>query len=331
MKALVTGAAGFIGSTLVDRLMADGHAVVGVDDLSTGLVANLAAAERRDRTGSGRFRLVETDIVADELGDIVGRAQPDVVFHLAAHVDLRASVAAPQMDARTNVLGTINVAEACRDAGVRRIVYAASGGSRYGTPEWLPVAETAPTGPMSPYAAAKIAGELYLSAYAATCGLAPISLGLANVYGPRQDPRGEAGVIALFSDAMTGGRPTAIYGDGEATRDYVFVGDVVDAFVRAAAAPLSTTGLFNVGTGRQTSVNEVHRMIAMAARCDDAPTYAPARPGEVPAIALDSGKARRVLGWVPTVGLAEGIGRTLEWLGGSDDAALARPSGAACA
>lgn len=314
MRTLVTGAAGFIGSTLVDRLLAEGHDVVGIDNLSSGLAANLEPALARNAPGPRRFTFVKADLQAPELIDIVAGTNPDVVFHLAAQVDLRASVADPQFDARCNVLGTINVLEACRRAGVRRVVYAASGGSRYGAPTRLPVDETAEVDPLSPYAAAKAAGEMYIRAYAGMYGIAPICLGLANVYGPRQNPHGEAGVIAIFGSRMISGRPVTVFGDGTAARDYVYVDDVVDAFVRAGRAPLTTVGMYNIGTGRQTTVTEVHRL--MAAVLDEAsvPCHAAARTGELQAIALDATKAHRDLGWAPAVDLVEGIRRTAEWL-----------------
>jgi UDP-glucose 4-epimerase len=184
MRTLVTGAAGFIGSTLVDRLLADGHQVVGVDNLRTGIAANLETAFSGKGLGTGRFTLVQVDIQAPELTDIVAGTNPDVIFHLAAQVDLRASVSDPQFDACSNVLGTINLCEASRRAGAKRIVYAASGGSRYGTPTRLPADESTPVNPLSPYAVAKLAGELYLGAYAEMYGMATICLALANVYGP---------------------------------------------------------------------------------------------------------------------------------------------------
>lgn len=237
MRTLITGAAGFIGSTLVDRLLAEGHDVVGIDNLSTGRIANLAEAFCCNRNRRGRFTYLQNDIQAPELTDIVAGTNPDVIFHLAAQVDLRASVSDPLFDARCNVLGTINVLEAARRSGVRRLVYAASGGSRYGAPTRLPVDETTRLGPLSPYAAAKVAGEMYIGAYAGMYGIAPICLGLANVYGPRQNPHGEAGVIAIFASRMLAGRPVTVFGDGTAARDYVYVDDVVDAFVRAGRAP----------------------------------------------------------------------------------------------
>jgi UDP-glucose 4-epimerase len=314
MRVIVTGAAGFIGSTLVDRLLAEGHRVVGIDDLSTGRLSNLDAALGYEVAGRPRFTLIQNDVQAPDLTDIVAGTNPDVIFHLAAQVNLVASVSDPQFDARSNVLGTINVCEASRRAGVRRIVYAASGGSRYGVPAMVPVLDDTAVAPLSPYAVAKLAGEFYLGAYAGMYGLAPICLALANVYGPRQNSRGEAGVIASFGSALVAGRPMTIYGDGTAARDYVYVDDVVDAFVRAGVAPLDVTGTYNVGTGKQTTVTEVHRMICEA--CDEwvPPRHVAARVGELHAIALDASKVGEALGWKPAVEVDEGIKRTVRWL-----------------
>jgi UDP-glucose 4-epimerase len=311
MRTLVTGAAGFIGSTLVDRLLEEGHQVTGVDNLSAGPpVANLQSAHQH----RGRFTFVAVDVRHSELSDVVAGSNPDVVFHLAAQIDVRSSVDDPQHDARNNVLGTINLLEACRRARVPRIVYASSGGARYGASATLPATEDTPVDPLSPYAAAKVAGELYMRAYASMYGLAPICLALANVYGPRQDPDGEAGVVTLFGSAMICGRPTTIYGDGSATRDYVYVDDVVTAFLCAADAPVETTGTFNIGTGVQTTVTELHQLIAEVVGVTRAPDHAEARTGEVQASALDPTRAGRVLGWKPDTDLTEGIKHTVDWL-----------------
>ncbi len=327
MRTLITGAAGFIGSTLVDRLLQEGHQVTGVDNLSAAPpVANLKSAHRHN--GPGRFTFVAGDVRHPELSDVIAGSNPDVVFHLAAQIDVRRSVDDPQYDARTNVLGTINVLEASRRARVPRIVYASSGGARYGAPATLPATEDTPVDPLSPYAAAKVAGEFYMRAYAGMYGLAPICLALANVYGPRQDPHGEAGVVAIFGSAMISGRPTTIYGDGSATRDYVYVDDVVTAFLRAAEAPITTAGIFNIGTGVQTTVTELHRLIAEAVGVSHPPDRAEARIGEVQASALDPTRAGRVLGWKPDTDLTEGIKRTVAWQRGlldpEPEAAFAR-------
>lgn len=308
MRTLVTGGAGFIGSTLVDRLLADGHEVHVVDDLRRGRRENLAAAQ-----ATGRMTLHEIDIATGDLLDVVTAAAPEVVFHLAAQIDVRASVTRPLDDARENVLGTINVAEAAREAGVRKVVFASSGGSIYGSPEHLPVSETAPLDPKSPYAASKISGEVYLGMYRRLHGLDFTTLAMANVYGPRQDPGGEAGVVAIFGSALLFGRATTLFGDGGNTRDYVYVDDAVSSFV-AAAGERGGGMRFNIGTGLQTSDRELHTLVAAAAGADDAPQYAPARLGDLRKSALDSSAAHRVLGWRPRVELAEGVRRTIDHL-----------------
>jgi UDP-glucose 4-epimerase len=307
MRALVTGGAGFIGSTLVDRLLGEGHEVVVVDDLRRGRRENLAAAQ-----ATGRMKLVELDVTSPELADVVAEAAPEAIFHLAAQIDVRISVAEPLLDVRQNVVGTVNVAEAARKAGVRKILFASSGGSIYGTPDELPVGESVPINPKSPYAAGKVAGEVYLNTYRQLYGLECTHLALANVYGPRQDPHGEAGVVAIFAGRLLDGRPTKVFGDGGNTRDYVFVGDVVSAFV-AASGESGGGRRYNIGTGVQTSDRELHSLVAKAVGVADAPELAPARLGDLRASALDSSAAHRELGWRPEVAIAEGVRRTVDY------------------
>jgi UDP-glucose 4-epimerase len=310
MRTLVTGAAGFIGSHLTDRLLAEGHHVVGIDDLSRGRLSNLALA--RENTDH-RFSFVRGDITDTGFSDVVSSAEPEVIFHLAAQMDVRASVRDPLEDARLNVLGTINVLEAARAAGVRKVVFTSSGGSIYGEPDKLPVSERAGTDPHSPYAASKVCGEIYLGTYRNLYGLQSTSLALGNVYGPRQDPHGEAGVVAIFCSALLRGGQGTIFGDGKAVRDYVYVDDVVDAFVRAAG-DAGNGRRFNIGTGVGTSVRQLHKAIADAAGAPDDPTFAPARLGELQAITLDVSSARHALGWEPFTALPDGVARTFDWV-----------------
>ena len=307
MRALVTGAAGFIGSTLVDRLLADGHRVVGIDDLSSGRLANLDSAH-----GADGFEFVEADIVSADLASLLAECRPEVVFHLAAQIDVRRSVADPEFDAAVNVIGTVRLAEAARRAGVRKVVHTSSGGSIYGVPQHYPTAEDSPPDPASPYAASKLAGEVYLNTFRHLYGMDCSHIAPANVYGPRQDPHGEAGVVAIFARALLAGQPTRVYGDGSNTRDYVFVADVVDAFVRASG----TAGggqRFNIGTGIETSDRQLHTAVAAAAGAPDQPQAAPPRLGDLARSCLDPRRAQEVLGWRPRVGLVEGIARTVEY------------------
>ncbi|SLF54870.1 Probable UDP-glucose 4-epimerase GalE1 [Mycobacteroides abscessus subsp. abscessus] len=307
MRAMVTGAAGFIGSTLVDRLLADGHEVTGLDNLATGKVANLEAAE-----ANAKFAFVKDDIVEADLDAVVAEYSPEVIFHLAAQIDVRHSVADPRFDSSVNVVGTVRLAEAARKAGVRKIVHTSSGGSIYGTPERIPTSETVPTDPHSPYAAGKVAGEIYLNTFRHLYGLECSHIAPANVYGPRQDPHGEAGVVAIFAQALLSGRSTKVFGDGGNTRDYVFVDDVVEAFVRASG-PDGGGQRFNVGTGVETSDRQLHSLVAAAAGAPDDPEFHPPRLGDLRQSCLDVGLAKRVLGWEPRVPLADGIRRTVDF------------------
>ena len=307
MRALVTGAAGFIGSTLVDRLLADGHRVVGIDDLSTGRESNLDAARRhRD------FRFVAADIVTADLETLVAEAEPEVVFHLAAQIDVRRSVADPQFDAGVNVVGTVRLAEAARKAGVRKVVNTSSGGSIYGAPASYPTAETVPVDPASPYAAGKVSAEVYLNTFRHLYQMDCSHIAPANVYGPRQDPHGEAGVVAIFTRALLAAEPTTVFGDGGNTRDYVYVDDVVDAFIRASG-PAGGGLRFNIGTGVETSDRQLHAAVAEAVGAPDQPRFGPARLGDLKRSCLDVRRAEQVLGWRPRVGLAEGLRRTADY------------------
>jgi UDP-glucose 4-epimerase len=307
VRALVTGAAGFIGSTLVDRLRADGHAVVGLDNFATGRATNL-----EHLVNDPEFFFVEADIVTADLQALLDEYRPEVVFHLAAQIDVRHSVADPQFDASVNVVGTVRLAEAARRAPVRKIVHTSSGGSIYGTPPNYPTAETTPTDPASPYAAGKVAGEIYLNAFRHLYGLECSHIAPANVYGPRQDPHGEAGVVAIFAQALLSGRPTRVFGDGTNTRDYVFVDDVVDALVRAAGTDAGGQR-FNIGTGMETSDRQLHSAVAAAVGAPDDPEFHPPRLGDLKRSCLDIRLAQRVLGWRPQVVLDDGVQRTVDY------------------
>jgi UDP-glucose 4-epimerase len=308
MKAMVTGGAGFIGSNLVDALLARGDAVTVVDDLSTGRRQNL------DSALAGGADLVETDIRdASALTALARRLGPEVIFHLAAQIDVRRSVADPAFDAGINVGGTANVLDAARAAGVRRLVFTSTGGAVYGEGDGqeLPLDETAPIAPMAPYGQSKFAGEGYLSLYRRLYGLSAVALRLGNVYGPRQDPLGEAGVIGIFCGLLLeGGRPT-VFGDGTQTRDYIYVDDVVAALLAAAAS--DAPGPINVGTGIETDVLElIERLGALRDSDGFEPEFAPARTGEVQRIVIDAGRAERELGWRAEMDLSEGLRVTLD-------------------
>jgi len=313
MRALVTGGAGFIGSTLVDRLLAEGHSVDVIDDLSSGSLSNLAEARsNRDH----ELKLHQIDIREPGVVELIARRQPEVVFHLAAQADVRVSVARPVFDAEVNVIGSLNVIEGARQAGARKVVFASSGGTIYGepAPADLPVKESHPQQPLSPYGVAKKVVTDYLVAYRELHALEFTSLAMANIYGPRQDPHGEAGVVAIFAGLLLAGKPCTIFGDGRQTRDFVYVDDAVDAFVRAADR--GTGLLCNIGTGVETSVNELYAAMAAAAGVADPPTYGPARAGELARSALDPGRAAIHLGWEPWTDLPTGVGEVLRWFRG---------------
>jgi UDP-glucose 4-epimerase len=309
---LVTGAAGFIGSNLVDHLLSEGHRVVGFDDLSTGRPANLAKARRH----GDAFAFYALDICDGSLGEVFERHRPETVMHLAAQASVVASMRSPSFDARVNILGLLEVLEASADAGVRKVVFAASGGTVYGESADLPLREGARVGsqPTSAYGISKKVAEDYLALFRRERGLDHTILALANVYGPRQDPRGEAGVVSIFGSKLIAGERPVIFGDGEQTRDYVFVGDVVRAFGLAGSPGRASGEFLNVGTGRETSVNELFRHLADVAGFHGDARYGPARPGELMRSVIDPTAAFERLGWQARTDLAEGLLTTLEWI-----------------
>jgi UDP-glucose 4-epimerase len=299
----VTGAAGFIGSHLVDRLIADGYSVTGIDDLSSGTLDNLPSG----------FDLREMDIRDPEVQAVVAELRADIVFHLAAQISVSVSAREPQLDADVNIGGALNLLEGIRavDNKVTKIVYVTSGGTAYGDPEIIPADESTPVRPLSPYGASKLAVETYLPIYEKLCGLNYSIIRLANVYGPRQDPHGEAGVVAIFAKAMLAGKPLTIFGDGNDERDYIYVKDVVDAIARAAEGTLP--GPFNVGTGIGTSTNRIFEVVAQNCGHSEAAIHGPDRPGDINRISLDPSKAKRELGWIARVTLEDGLMTTADW------------------
>ncbi len=299
MRTIVTGGAGFIGSNLVDALLARGDEVVVVDDLSTGRRENVPA----------KVRLVELDLAEAGVADVFDDVRPEVCFHLAAQADVRVSVERPERDAAVNVLGTIRVLEAARRHGTQ-IVFSSTGGAIYGECE-EPATEASERQPLAPYGTAKLAGEEYVATYNRLHGARHVSLRFANVYGPRQQPHGEAGVVAIFLGRLARGDRPLIFGDGRQTRDYVYVGDVVQATL---AAVDGQDGVFNVGTGRETSVLELFEACRRIAGVDVEPEFGPARLGELQRSSLDPSLAGRELGWKPEVSLEEGLSRTWDWI-----------------
>jgi len=305
MQALVTGGAGFIGSHLVDALLARGDDVVALDNLSTGRRENLAEAL------ANGAELVEGDVTDPAaVSSLVETRRPAAIYHLAAQIDVRVSVSDPAFDLGVNVGGTINLLEAARQADVGRLVLASTGGAIYGegSDRDLPLDETAECLPDAPYGQSKYAAEGYLSLYARLYGMSTVALRLGNVYGPRQDPTGEAGVVAIFCGALLDGRTPRVFGNGEQTRDYVYVADIVEALL--AAGDSQTVGTFNVGTGVETTALELGRRIADACDRPFEPEMAVPRPGEVQRIAIDSSRAAAELGWKPQTDLEAGLGRT---------------------
>src|SRR4051794_6932795 len=296
MRTLVTGGAGFIGSNLVDPLVERGDAVTVLDDCSTGRRENV-----NDRATLQEVSITDADVVHRVLRD----AQPELVFHLAAQIDVRRSVEDPPFDVAVNVAGTLNVLEAARAAGVRHVVFASTGGAIYGDADAVPTPESHEARPAAPYGQSKLSAEGYIRLYGELKGLRATSLRFANVYGPRQDPLGEGGVIAIYCGLAVSGGEATVFGDGEQTRDFTYVGDVVDALMQGGGG--AAFGPFNIGTGIETSVNQ------LAEALDLATTRAPARPGEVFRSCLDPSRAARELGWTAKTDLTAGLERTLDW------------------
>jgi UDP-glucose 4-epimerase len=306
MRALVTGGAGFIGSNLVDALLDRHDEVSVIDDLSTGKRANLDCAVSR----GADFHEVDLRDAA-RVRSVVAGARPDIVFHLAAQADVRKSIEDPAWDASINVLGTINVLEASRLAGVRRVVNTSTGGAIYGDTDVMPTPESVDPKPMSAYGQSKFCAEAYCGWYERLHGLSSVVLRYGNVYGPRQDPHGEAGVVAIFCGRLLDGKPCTIYGDGKQTRDYVFAGDVARANLFAAEKRFD--GPLNVGTGVETDVVQLYQHLARAAGVSRPPEHAAARLGEQKRSCIDPSAAAKAIGWRPEVGLADGLARTFEW------------------
>jgi UDP-glucose 4-epimerase len=300
-KVLITGGAGFIGSQLADRLVADGHRVIVVDDLSSGRRSYVPA--------EAEFH--KMDIVSPAVTRLIVRERPGYVFHLAAQIDLRLSVKDPIRDAEINIHGSLRVLEGCLKAKVRKLVFSSSGGGIYHGQNVVPTPENVPCFPTSPYGVAKYAFELYLNSARHHHGLKYAALRYSNVYGPRQDMRGETGIMGIFTQKMLAGETPVIFGDGRQTRDFVYVDDVVEANVLAMRS--ASVGAFNISTGRESSVNRVAELLRKETGFRGRCRHGHAAPGEVRRSALDPSAAKKALGWAPTIGLEEGIRRTVKW------------------
>jgi UDP-glucose 4-epimerase len=301
VKVLVTGGAGFIGSHVTDVFLDAGHEVWALDDLSSGRRENLRP----------EVRLVVLDVRSPDAGRMLESERFEVVCHLAAQMDVRRSVADPRFDAEVNIAGFLNLLEAARKSGVRKVVFSSTGGAIYGEQDVYPAPESHPTRPVSPYGVSKASGELYLGYYRAQYGLASVALRYANVYGPRQNPHGEAGVVAIFSERLLRGETCIINGTGKQTRDFVYGPDVARANLLAATKEVE--GPINIGTGIETDVNRLYALLARAAGVDRPAQHAPAKPGEQMRSSVDPSLAGKVLGWRPAVALEEGLQRTVGW------------------
>lgn len=301
MKVLVTGGAGFIGSHVVDRLVLEGHEAVVVDNLVTG--------KRRNINRAARF--YKMDVQSWRLERVFRNERPNVVMHLAAQMDVRKSVEDPMFDAQVNVLGTLNVLQQAVKHGVRKVIFSSSGGAIYGEQETYPAPENHVLKPLSPYGLSKLCGEQYLSYFQRVSGLQAVSLRYANVYGPRQDPEGEAGVVAIFIQKMLNNEQAVINGNGRQTRDFVFVDDVVEA--NLAVMGQETQGTFNVGTGAETSINDLFRILVQHTGSTCKEVHGPAKKGEQARSVIDSTKLRHEVSWEPKADLSEGLKKTVEY------------------
>ena len=299
MKVLVTGGAGFIGSHVCDEFLRGGHEVIALDDLSGGRRENL----------DPRVRLAVHDIRSREAAELIKAEKPQVLCHLAAQMDVRRSVDDPGFDADVNIRGMLNLLEAARVSGVKKVIFSSTGGAIYGEQDVFPAPENHPTRPVSPYGVSKAAGELYLGYYRAQYGLPYVALRYANVYGPRQNPHGEAGVVAIFSQRLIAGQGCTIFGEGKQTRDFVFGPDVARA--NRLAFEKDYVGAINIGTGVETDINRLFELLAEAAGSKATATHAPGKPGEQLRSCIDNALAKKVLGWEPTVDVREGLRRTI--------------------
>ena len=306
MKTMVTGGAGFIGSHLVDTLLERGHRVAVLDDFSTGKEENLATA-----VGDG-LQIFRADVrEAPEVTEAITTFEPEVIFHLAAQINVRRSVADPSADARTNIGGTINVLDGAREVGAA-VIFVSTGGAIYGDTDIVPTPETVEALPAAPYGQSKYCAERYIGLYGRLFGVRAATVRLANVYGPRQDPLGEAGVVAIFCACLNDGRRPPVYGDGRQTRDYVYVGDVVSGLLAVLDCD-SAHGEYNIGTGRESSVLDLIEALSPHAEHSFTPDFADARAGEIERSCLDVTRARQELGWSAHVDLTEGLGHTVRW------------------
>jgi UDP-glucose 4-epimerase len=303
MKCLITGGAGFIGSHLVDRLIKDGHTIAIIDNLSTGKKENL----------NKKANFYKIDICNAKIREIFKKEKPEIVFHLAAQIDVRKSVQNPIEDAQINILGSLNILENCKEFGVKKIIFISSGGAIYGEAKIVPTPESYPANPLSPYGIAKLAIEKYLNYYYEVFNLPFISLRLANVYGPRQNPKGEAGVVAIFTDKLLNNQIPVINGDGTQTRDYVFVNDVVDAAILAFKSLKLRKPIFNIGTGMETSVNDLYKIMTKKIEKNISADHNLAKIGEQERSCLNYSKVAKELNWQPKYNIERGIKMTIDW------------------